>query len=224
MAEKLTSLGSSSNLDCKNVALGVLCVIHAELTALVPFDCFPYIKAGLCMYDGDECWVSEDTLDNNTVQLMRRRALHLLDLIVNNANNNANLNQSWTHYVACFQSLENEFQTHLVEQVWGLVASLSLQCSTDPTIMGFDWIGALVARALFSDNPTVRKLSLYRFMSNGVGISNDYVPPPLPPPPLPPPQTTHQGQKKPKTKKAKNQVSERAKRVTGDLVISPFFC
>jgi hypothetical protein len=81
--------------------------------------------------------------------------------------------------VTCFEALEMETESHLVDQVWDTVAEIcvgavSLQNEPEelPPIT-WEWISAMLARVLLSDTPVLRKLGLYRFLSGHAGIAID---------------------------------------------------
>jgi len=84
-------------------------------------------------------------------------------------------------YVLCFETLEMEFEPHLIDQVWDTVAELCINATTvDVTVdenddgfslsMSWKWISALLGRILVSDTPVLRKLGLYRFLNGEAGI------------------------------------------------------
>jgi hypothetical protein len=105
-------------------------------------------------------------------QLLRRRGLHLLRLLVEE--NGQSL--LWLKYVTCFEALEMETEQHLVDQVWDTVSeicvgSASKDESTQLPHLEWAWISAMLSRVLLSDTPVLRKLGLYRFLSGHAGIT-----------------------------------------------------
>ena len=92
----------------------------------------------------------------------------------------------WKKYILCFHSLEMETESHLVDQVWSTVVELCAACVTDANAavgagtgdltqlslpqITWDWVGALFARVLLSDSPTLRKLGLFRLFLGSAGI------------------------------------------------------
>ena len=93
----------------------------------------------------------------------------------------------WKKYILCFEALEMETEVHLVDQVWSTVIELCAACVTDANAgtetndmiqlslpqITWDWVGALFARVLLSDSPTLRKLGLFRLFLGSAGIKAD---------------------------------------------------
>jgi hypothetical protein len=105
-------------------------------------------------------------------QLLRRRGLHLLRLLVEE--NGQSL--LWLKYVTCFEALEMETEQHLVDQVWDTVSeicvgSMRQEESKELPHLEWTWISAMLSRVLLSDTPVLRKLGLYRFLSGHAGIA-----------------------------------------------------
>jgi hypothetical protein len=115
-------------------------------------------------------------------QLLRRCGLHLFRLLLQDKEKQLSL---WFKYVTCFETLEMEMESHLVDQVWDTVAEIcmgavvvvSSQKIADPEELlpplSWEWISAMLARVLLSDTPVLRKLGLYRFLSGHAGIAID---------------------------------------------------
>lgn len=117
-------------------------------------------------------------LDTITSQLLRRRALYLLRCMVELEDL-----PTWNQFVACFEMIEMEFETHLIDQVWDTVASLCAKMETHPVAtlrnesgetppnVSWEWMRVLLARTLTShDAPALRKLGLYRLFQGQAGI------------------------------------------------------
>mmetsp|Transcript_24347 Transcript_24347/g.53793 ORF Transcript_24347/g.53793 Transcript_24347/m.53793 type:complete len:1948 (+) Transcript_24347:175-6018(+) len=126
-------------------------------------------------------------------QILRRRAIHILRLLVEYEEKNRmsasaagrELVLTWKKYVLCFEALEMENEVHLVEQVWPTTTELCDACSKSEVLlsstsashcdgvppMSWDWIGSLLARVFQSDSPTLKKLAIYRFLVGDAGVS-----------------------------------------------------
>ena len=140
----------------------------------------------------------KDKLDVPSMnQLLRRRGLYLLGLLIEGqqsitcSTNILSRIAQWRKYVACFETLEMEFESHLVDQVWPTVSELfeqaavfeSQRCKKNndsslsmPPICSWDWLKLLLSTILTSDQtPILRKLCLYRLFKGeaGVKVSNN---------------------------------------------------
>lgn len=145
-------------------------------------------------YDNDEELESFDSFTMD--QLLRRRAAHILRLLVEyerectlkakgkqRGDKEGNIDDTWMKYVLVFEMLEMEIELHLVDQVWETMTELASQVTAKvnggesgsevlsrlPTL---DWddISSLLSRVLLSDMPTLRKLALYRFLNGQAGV------------------------------------------------------
>ena len=105
----------------------------------------------------------------NTTQILRRRALYLLRILVEHQETIL-----WNTYVACFETLEMETEPHLIDQVWGSVGDLCRAVNNNETTtlppMTWNWISAMLCRLFLADTPVLRKLGCYRFFSSSAGI------------------------------------------------------
>ena len=133
-------------------------------------------------------------------QILRRRAIHILGLLVeseekgkgggSSSAENRELIVCWKKFVMCYEALELENELHLVEQVWPTTTELCAACSRGAAAaamattaaapdtsdscfppIAWEWIGSLFARILQSDSPTLKKLALYRFLIGDAGVS-----------------------------------------------------
>ena len=88
--------------------------------------------------------------DDNVGQLVRRRSIHILHLLIEKESNELSQNQTkskssqsqqevqqlktkiatWKKYILCFEALEMEEEAHLVDQVWDTVVELCAACSS----------------------------------------------------------------------------------------------
>lgn len=145
--------------------------------------------------------------DADVEQLIRRRAIYILRCAIDSEYEKVRNFKGprkevfqaildrismWKKYTSCFEALEMEVEAHLVDQVWGTVTELCLECAkdfvpdslvaTDQTCnesyslsvlprLTWNWIGALFSRVLLSDSPTLRKLGLFRLFMGSAGIS-----------------------------------------------------
>ena len=134
--------------------------------------------------------IEKDKLDVSSLnQLQRRRGLYLLGLLVEGRQSSTIQSSrvaQWRKYVACFETLEMEFESHLVDQVWPTVTELFEQAAaferqrcknrdesslSMPPICSWDWLKLLLSTILTSDGtPVLRKLSLYRLFKGEAGI------------------------------------------------------
>ena len=122
-----------------------------------------------------------DTYSENANIVTRRRALHVLHLIIENQSvldkrNSKSWNQ-WKNYVASFEAFEMEMEQHLVNQVWPtlrrLVEATTLENDSTncyPPTLTWTWIGAILSRLLAAENPKLRKLALHRLFHGDMGI------------------------------------------------------
>jgi hypothetical protein len=128
----------------------------------------------------EDSWKTQTaTVDESSTssQLLRRRGLYLLRIMT--APENKLL--EWHKYVACFETLEMEFEPHLVDQVWETVAELCSQISEEqsllqeiPPLLSWSWMSVLLARIISSyETPILRKLGLYRLFKGQAGIVVD---------------------------------------------------
>eukprot|EP00978_Attheya_sp_CCMP212_P006498 scaffold14942_cov47-Attheya_sp.AAC.1 len=164
-------------------------------------------KGGFARGGGSKDDVDNDTSPEAVNQILRRRGVHFLQILMTGEMSlvqkkknqddddpvvqKAQLERiaTWKKYALCFEALEMETESHLVDQIWDTVAELFAVCmpsssTNDATTdalqmppMSWDWMSSLLARVLISGSPTVRKLGVYRFLSEGAGISMSFAAP-----------------------------------------------
>ena len=111
----------------------------------------------------------QDTKKASSTQTIRRRALYLLRILVENEHDAI----LWNTYVACFEIMEMETEPHLVDQVWDSVGVLCLavnDTTNDLPPITWDWMSAMFCRLFLADTPVLRKLGCYRLLSGSAGI------------------------------------------------------
>jgi len=134
---------------------------------------------------------SEDSApddDAGTCQLLRRRGLYLLGILVQEPSSRDDIEEQkqllrlWSKYIACCETVEMEVTPHLIDQIWETVGVICSEIRDDdgqnsnigeatPPPMSWKWIKVLLARAVTaSDAPGLRKLCLYRLFSGQAGI------------------------------------------------------
>ena len=128
----------------------------------------------------EDSWKSQAAVEDTTAssQLLRRRGLYLLRITTTRGDY-----LNWQKYVACFETLEMEFEPHLVDQVWETVAELCSQISDVsalstqvPPPLSWSWMSVLLARIMSSyEAPILRKLGLFRLFKGQAGIIVDSV-------------------------------------------------
>ena len=119
--------------------------------------------------------------------MIENEGLHKLEVGLN-VSNREHLQEvrseiaTWKKYVLFFEALEMEEEAHLVDQVWDTVMDLCAVCHSsmnhnehDPILASHSdviipsilWVmvGILFARVFLSDSPTLRKLSLFQFLT-----------------------------------------------------------
>ena len=124
--------------------------------------------------------------------LIENEGLHKLEVGLN-VSNRKHLQEvrskiaTWKKYVLCFEALEMEEEAHLVDQVWDTAMDLCAACHSsmnhnehDPILashsdviipsMSWEMVGSLFAKVFLSDSPTLRKLSLFRFLTGRAGV------------------------------------------------------
>jgi hypothetical protein len=131
----------------------------------------------------------EDRRSIHVLQLLiENEGLHKLEVGLN-VSNREHLQEvrsaiaTWKKYdVLCFEALEMEEEAHLVDQVWDTVMDLCAACHSsinhnehDPILASHSdviipsilWVmvGSSFAREFLSDSPTLRKLSLFQFLT-----------------------------------------------------------
>ena len=74
-------------------------------------------------------------------------------------------------YLNAFNSFSHEFQSHLVDQSYSSIVKL-VTSDNQPHETTWEWLSPLVQCGSFSPNLSVRKLSIYRFLSAGSGVSD----------------------------------------------------
>ncbi|GKY96607.1 hypothetical protein MPSEU_000620300 [Mayamaea pseudoterrestris] len=121
--------------------------------------------------------------DSGTLQLLRRRGLYLLRILVQTIGEPSSM-AIWSKYVACYETLEMESTPHLVDQTWATIADIASNISVDselelennklvssPLSFSWKWLKVMLARVLTThEAPTVRKLSLFRLFVGEAGI------------------------------------------------------
>jgi hypothetical protein len=119
--------------------------------------------------------------DLGTLQLLRRRGLYLLRILVEHEPELS----VWNKYVACYETLEMESTSHLIDQTWDTIADIASTITveseralenpaalvTAPPCFSWQWLKVMLTRVLTSrDAPTIRKLSLFRLFTGQAGI------------------------------------------------------
>jgi hypothetical protein len=108
---------------------------------------------------------------SSSAAILRKRALYLLRILA------AETSDVWKTFVMCLETLEMESEQHLVDQIWESVVDLmscvdgnSTSTMMQAGVFTWDWMSLLFARALSSDQPALRKLSMYRLLNSQAGI------------------------------------------------------
>lgn len=104
--------------------------------------------------------------------LLRKRSLYLLDFLAPEG--------SWKKYCMCFETMEMETETHLIDQIWETVAELMAEAAkagndASNSTLTWEWMSLLLARGMSSDEPAMRKLVLYRLLKGRAGINVPYI-------------------------------------------------
>ena len=108
--------------------------------------------------------------------ILRKRSLYLLDTLTTTAtaSNSASptFTNVWKKYVMCVETMEMESEQHLVDQIWDAVAELMDAMEENDSyhhppyagLLTWDWMSLLFSRVLSSEQPTIRKLGMYRLL------------------------------------------------------------
>ena len=116
--------------------------------------------------------------DVGTLQLLRRRGLYLLRVVVQD---DPTLDV-WNKYVACYETLEMESTPHLIDQTWETIAEIGATITLEseresncngsmPPTFSWKWLKVMLARVISTNNlPAVRKLGLFRVFIGQAGI------------------------------------------------------
>ena len=102
----------------------------------------------------NQSWQS--TLDSNPA-IVRRRGVKVGETFISD--------HGWRPYWDAWGLVEMEYQEHIVAQVFPLLRSL-----VSSSVVPFPWVEKLLVRALFSDSPMIRKMTIFELVTGGVGI------------------------------------------------------
>ena len=110
----------------------------------------PYQNGGEADTTGTELGGHGDDSDADVDQMVRRRAIHILSIVINSEYDEISKKSKgpkvtgksgenryreriaiWKKYVLCFEALEMEVEAHLVDQVWSTVVELCAACVED---------------------------------------------------------------------------------------------
>jgi len=134
-----------------------------------------------CLGQGILAAPATATVPPNLQQLVRRRGLYLLRVLVEQQ---SLLPMIWNKYVACLETLEMESELHLIDQVWETVTELFEQMTTTTTAtttttppLSWDWMQLLLGRAIApargardDSSSNLTKLCLFRLLKGQAGI------------------------------------------------------
>jgi hypothetical protein len=130
----------------------------------------------------------------SSATILRKRALYMLRTVAESSGSVSSSEEEetedspmrlWKTYVMCAETLNTESEQHLIDQIWGSVATLlrHVNASTNKanTVMerggggevflNWDWMGLLLSSILSNEQTVLRKLGLYRLLKGHMGLS-----------------------------------------------------
>jgi hypothetical protein len=129
----------------------------------------------------------------SSATILRKRALYMLRTVAESSDSASSTEEEtedlpirlWKTYVMCAETLNTESEQHLIDQIWGSVATLlrHVNASTNKSntdmerggggeaLLNWDWMSLLLSSILSNEQTVLRKLGLYRLLKGHIGLS-----------------------------------------------------